>query len=100
MQLDETDQKLLALLGDNARASVTTLANTLGVARTTVQARINRLEHTGTIAGYTLRPGQAMRPLLRATALVSIEPRSGPGRPGAPEVFARSRSCTHDIRPV
>lgn len=78
MQLDETDQKLLTLLRDNARAPVAHLARRLGLARTTVQARIERLENTGTIVGYTLRSGPATRAPLRATVLISIEPRSGP----------------------
>ncbi|MFD3190249.1 Lrp/AsnC family transcriptional regulator [Sedimentitalea sp. HM32M-2] len=78
MQLDETDQKLLTLLRDNARAPVAQLARRLGLARTTVQARIERLENTGAIVGYTLRTGAATRAPLRATVLISIEPRSGP----------------------
>lgn len=78
MQLDETDTQLLALLSENARAPVATLARKLGLARTTVQARIDRLETSGAIAGYTLRLGDAARPRLRATALLSIELRSGP----------------------
>lgn len=78
MQIDKADQMLLALLRDNARASVTDLARKLGLARTTVQARIERLEKAGVIAGYTLRASAATRPPLRATVLVAIEPRSGP----------------------
>ncbi len=78
MQTDETDAALLALLGENARLPVATLARRLGLARTTVQARLERLETSGVIAGYTLRLGQNMRAPLRATVLVSIEPRSAP----------------------
>ncbi|SLN51781.1 Regulatory protein AsnC [Roseivivax jejudonensis] len=77
-QIDETDAALLAALAEDARASVAALARRLGIARTTVQARIERLESRGVIAGYTLRTGARMRPALRATVLVSIEPRSGP----------------------
>ncbi|KPA20905.1 HTH-type transcriptional regulator LrpC [Shimia sp. SK013] len=78
MQLDETDQKLLALLSENARAPVATLARKLNLARTTVQARLDRLENTGAIAAYTLRLGDIARPRIRATALLSIEVRAGP----------------------
>ncbi len=78
MQLDETDRALLSLLSENARAPVATLARKLGLARTTVQARIDRLETNGAIAGYTLRLGETARPRIRATALVSIELRAGP----------------------
>ena len=78
MQIDEMDRALLALLARNARLPVATLARKLCLARTTVQARLDRLETSGVIGGYTLRLGQEARPALRATALVSIEPRTGP----------------------
>jgi DNA-binding Lrp family transcriptional regulator len=85
-QIDETDRKLIALLQENARLPVATLARRLGRARTTVQARLDRLENSGVIAGYALRLGQAARAALRATALLSIEPRTGPA------VLARLKS--------
>ncbi|WP_296764324.1 Lrp/AsnC family transcriptional regulator [Sediminimonas sp.] len=77
MQTDETDAALMALLAENARLPVATLARRLGLARTTVQARIDRLEAGGAIAGYTLRRGAQARPPLHATALLSVEPRAG-----------------------
>lgn len=76
--MDEIDTTLLVLLGENARAPVATLARKLGLARTTVQARIDRLETQGIIAGYTLRLGARAAAKLRATVLISIEPRCGP----------------------
>ncbi len=78
MQLDETDRALIASLQANARQPIADLARTLGLARTTVQARLDRLERSGTIVGYTARLGAAADAPLHATALVSIEPRSGP----------------------
>lgn len=78
MQNDEIDQKLLALLGENARMPVAQLARRLDLARTTVQARLERLETNGTISGYTVRLGEATQRPLRATALLSVEPRTGP----------------------
>lgn len=86
MHIDATDHDLLALLRENARLPVSDMARRLGLARSTVQARIERLENSGVIAGYTLRAGAATRPLLRATVLVSVEPRS------APAVLDRLRS--------
>jgi DNA-binding Lrp family transcriptional regulator len=59
MQLDNLDRRLLALLQSNARASAADLARRLDVARTTVLARIARLEREGVITGYTVRLGQA-----------------------------------------
>ncbi|OIQ37072.1 MAG: AsnC family transcriptional regulator [Roseobacter sp. MedPE-SW] len=88
MKTDETDQQLLTLLRENARRPVADLARALGLARTTVQARIERLESTGVIEGYTLRASAATRPPLQATVLISIEPRSGP------EVLSRLRSLS------
>ncbi|TCK99391.1 AsnC family transcriptional regulator [Shimia isoporae] len=78
MQLDETDHKLLGLLSENAREPVATLARKLNLARTTVQARLDRLENSGAIAAYTVQLGEIARPRLRATALISIEVRAGP----------------------
>lgn len=86
MQIDETDRALIASLQANARQPIADLARTLGLARTTVQARLDRLERNGTIIGYTARLGVAADAPLRATALVSIEPRTGPA------VLARLRS--------
>lgn len=85
-QIDETDRQLMALLSEDARRPVTELARRLGLARTTVQARIERLVQTGAIAGFTLRRGVDARPAIRATVLISIEPRA------APSVLARLRS--------
>jgi DNA-binding Lrp family transcriptional regulator len=41
----------------NARTSAADLARQLGVARTTVLARVTRLERQGVIAGYTVKLG-------------------------------------------
>lgn len=57
-RLDDTDRALITLLQHNARESVANLARKLGIARTTVTARIARLEQRGVIAGYGLRLGK------------------------------------------
>jgi len=56
--LDTLDRNLIALLQANARDSTANLARKLGVARTTVLARLARLERDGTIVGYTVRLAQ------------------------------------------
>ena len=76
MQIDDTDRHLIALLAENARAPVAKLARATGLARTTVQARLERLESSGTIGGYTIRKGPGLKPVLSASVLVSVEPRS------------------------
>lgn len=55
MPLDDLDRRLLALVQTNARESTAALARRLGVARTTVLARLARLERDGVIVGYTAR---------------------------------------------
>lgn len=75
--MDELDQKMIALLKADARMSVATLARRIKVARSTIQARLERLESNGTIAGYTVKLGAAGRQdRLRASVLLSIEPRA------------------------
>ncbi|MDP1125047.1 AsnC family transcriptional regulator, partial [Klebsiella pneumoniae] len=54
---DDLDRRLILLLQANARDSTATLARKLGVARTTVVARLARLEASGRIVGYTARLG-------------------------------------------
>jgi DNA-binding Lrp family transcriptional regulator len=72
--VDDLDSKLIALLRDNARMSVASLAKQLRVARGTVQNRLARLEQDGTIVGYTVR----LRPhveeqRIRALMTVAVE---------------------------
>jgi DNA-binding Lrp family transcriptional regulator len=52
------DSQLVDLLKANARMSTAAIARKLGVARSTVKARLARLEAEGVIAGYTVRLGQ------------------------------------------
>ena len=58
--LDEIDRQLIALLQINARESVANLARQLGIARTTVNSRLERLENSKVIAGYGVRLGQRL----------------------------------------
>ena len=75
--MDDLDRNILGLLGADARMSVATLARRLKVARSTIQARLERLETTGIIAGYTLKLGEEARQgRLRASVLINIEPRA------------------------
>jgi DNA-binding Lrp family transcriptional regulator len=75
IELDETDRRLLALLGANARTPVAKLGTRLGLARTTVQARLDRLERNGVIAGYTVKlTDDARAGQIRATVLIHLTP--------------------------
>ncbi|CAM5582416.1 DNA-binding Lrp family transcriptional regulator [Aquamicrobium terrae] len=74
--LSQADQNLIALLRENARASTAELARRLGVSRTTVQSRIERLEARGIIAGYGVRLSpDHERGLVRAHVLLTVTPK-------------------------
>ena len=77
MQLTDKDRELLALLADDARAPVAQLAKRLSLSRTTVQARLDRLERGGVIAGYGVRLSDAYASnLVRAHLLITLAPRA------------------------
>ncbi len=69
------DEQLVALLKENARLSTAALARRLGVARSTVQSRLERLEKSGAIRGYTVLLGPAARARqVQAHAMIAVEP--------------------------
>ena len=71
-----TDQELIALLRENARASTAELARRLGVSRSTVQSRIERLESRGVITGYGVRLAPDYeKGLVRAHVLLTVTPK-------------------------
>jgi len=73
--MDGIDTQILSTLEMDARTPVAKIAGALGLARSTVQARIERLERTGVIGGYTYVPGRNIaRPMIYATGLLQIEP--------------------------
>jgi len=53
--MDDIDRRLIDALRADARAPAARLARGLGLSRTTVQSRVERLERQGVITGYTLR---------------------------------------------
>ncbi len=72
--MDATDQQLLSLLRKDARASIATLAQKLGVSRGTVTNRITRLEDAGIIVGYTVRLRPDAEPNeIRAWMSIAVE---------------------------
>jgi len=52
---DDLDRRIIAHLRTDGRASLTKLSDVLGVARGTVQNRLDRLIETGTLLGFTVR---------------------------------------------
>ncbi|HYC42407.1 MAG TPA: Lrp/AsnC family transcriptional regulator [Noviherbaspirillum sp.] len=74
--LDEIDNQILALLMDDARMPVATIAKRVDIARTTAIARIGNLEKRGIIAGYGVRLNQELyQPAVRAYVGIAVDPR-------------------------
>jgi DNA-binding Lrp family transcriptional regulator len=72
----DADTKLVDLLRANAREPTASLARKLGLARSTVQERIARLERDGIIKGYTVRLADgAEATRLRAVVMISTDPK-------------------------
>lgn len=77
--LTPADEALLSLLRENARAPTAEIARRLGLSRTTVQSRIDRLERMGVIAGYTVRLGDDYaRDRIRALIMITVFPKQMP----------------------
>jgi DNA-binding Lrp family transcriptional regulator len=76
MSIDATDRRLIALLRENARLPITSLAHALSLSRASTYARLARLERDGVIAGYTLKLGADYdRRLIRANVMLHVEPK-------------------------
>ena len=72
----DADSKLLALLKANAREPTASLARKLGLARSTVQERIARLERERVIQGYTVRLSEeADARRLQAIVMITADPK-------------------------
>jgi DNA-binding Lrp family transcriptional regulator len=76
LTMDDLDQKLVAALRENARQSTAELGRKLGLSRTTVQSRIERLERRGVIVGYTTRlSDEVERGAVRAQVMITVQPK-------------------------
>jgi len=75
--MDDLDQRLITLLRHNGRRSVSDLALELDVSRATVRSRMERLERSGDIVGYTviLRADAVSLPV-RGIMLIEVEGRA------------------------
>lgn len=72
--MDKLDRRIIAALQHNARESTTNIAAKLGVARTTVHERINRMEDRGIIAGYSVVLRQAQdEPKVQVVVLLEVQ---------------------------
>lgn len=76
MIIDGKDKELIALLSTNSRESTANLARKLGMSRTTVTNRIERLEKRGIIKGYTVQFSEDYeRGQIQAHVMISSDPK-------------------------
>jgi len=75
--MDDKDKKLVSLLTENARTSTSDLARKMGMSRTTVQDRINKMQDRGIICGYTVKLAEdLLNKTVSAHVTVKIEPKT------------------------
>ena len=74
INISPTDRKLLAALSRNARASITTLAQDLGVSRATAQASLDKLVAGNVITRFTIDidPSENVD-VIRAISLIEVK---------------------------
>ena len=79
--MDQLDRTLLELFAAEPRVGVLEASRRLGVARGTVQARLDRLQSSGVVSGWgpELEPAALEHPV---TAFLTLEIRQGPRRGG------------------
>jgi DNA-binding Lrp family transcriptional regulator len=76
LKMNETDTQLIAALRHDARASLSDLAARLGLSRTTVRARIERLRQSGEILGFSVVMRQdTLADPVRGLMMIGIEGR-------------------------
>ncbi len=76
---DALDRRLIVLLQANARLPTATLAKRLGVPRTTVASRLQRLERSGVIQGYGVRLGGGTADSrIKSVCALQVAPNAGP----------------------
>jgi DNA-binding Lrp family transcriptional regulator len=74
--MDLIDLRILRLLRKNARESLGTIGDQLGISKATVSRRIARLEEEGYVNAYTMRVNIGKLGLMRA--LIALQVVGGP----------------------
>ena len=76
LSTDELDRRLIALLRKDARMPIVKLAKSLGISRTSTYARLQKLQQSGVIEGFTVRVSSAStRDQIRAHVLIKVKGR-------------------------
>ena len=74
--MDETDNRLISALRHDARASLSDLSIQLGLSRTTVRTRIEKLQKRGDIVGFSVVLREdTLRDPVRGLMMIAIEGR-------------------------
>ncbi|MEO0381246.1 MAG: Lrp/AsnC family transcriptional regulator, partial [Pseudomonadota bacterium] len=74
--MDDTDVRLISALRHDARASLSDLSARLGLSRTTVRARIEKLRERGEIIGFSVVLREdTLRDPVRGLMMIGIEGR-------------------------
>jgi DNA-binding Lrp family transcriptional regulator len=70
---DDLDRRLLALLRKDARIPIVRLSKSLGISRATAYARLQKLQQSGVIEGFTVRlNAEVERRQIRAHVLIKV----------------------------
>ena len=72
--MDDTDARLISALRHDARASLSDLSIQLGLSRTTVRARMEKLQNRGEIIGFSVVLREdTLRDPVRGLMMIGIE---------------------------
>lgn len=92
--MDDLDQRIIAALRHDARVPLSDLAIALDTSRTTLRARIARLQERGEIVGFTVQTrADVLRDPVRGLMMIGIEGRGT-------ERIARQLSGLPEVRAV
>jgi DNA-binding Lrp family transcriptional regulator len=94
--MDDLDRRLLDLFAEDPRIGVLQASRALGVARGTVQARLDKLTSSGVVTGWgpDLSPGALGFPV---TAFLTLEIRQEPAEHGGHDAVARHLATIPEV---
>ncbi len=72
--MDKFDQQIITLLKTNGRESLAAIGRRIGLSRSAVAERIQRLEDRGVICGYTVRLGETGQKAVQAYFQLTFSP--------------------------
>lgn len=94
--MDELDARIIELFAAEPRIGVLEASRRLGVARGTVQARLNRMQDQGVVSdwGPNLDPAALGHPV---TAFLTLEIRQGPGQDAGHDALGRHLAAIPEV---